>query len=293
MINLLVPTDFSDLSKVAIRYAIGFANKINAGVTLLHVVKMVSPPRASARLKMKALEQDLMDTAREDIDKLAEEFRPMLKEGLMLTTRASKGQDYSEQIKKEARRHRSALIIMGTRGASGIKKYVVGSNTASVIELSQVPVLAVPELGIFKDLGNVVYATDLKHTEKELRIIVPFLQRFDSIVHLVHVASSARQVPAIEKKIDAIVEKTGFRNVVVRVMVHKNVDEAIDQYVTGIKADLLSTFTTEHGFYDKLFNRSITRKIAFQSKIPLLAFKQKRSMKSLILALEKEPSSAA
>jgi hypothetical protein len=150
----------------------------------------------------------------------------------------------------------------------------MGSNTASVIEVSHIPVLAVPELGAFKQFGNVVYASDLKHIEKELNTLIPYLEKFDSTVHLIHIVKSLKDVSSVEKRIEQVVGRSGFKNVIVRVMVNKDIDEAIEHYVGVVKADLLTMFMNDPSFYQKLFNRSITRKMAFQSKIPLLAFRQ-------------------
>jgi nucleotide-binding universal stress UspA family protein len=275
MINILVPTDFSNLSKVAIKYAIRFANKIDANITLLHVVTHVDTPRAGLRLRFQSLEKELLKVTKEDLDALVEEFTPQVKTGHQLKAKIGRGSSFNEAVKKESKKLRSGLIIMGTRGASGLKKYIIGSNTASVIDVSHIPVLVIPELADFKNLRTVVYATDLKHIERELKILIPYVKEFDSVVHLIHVTTSLKQVTQLEKKIESFVAKTGMTNVVIRVMVNKNIDEAIDHYVKTTKADLLTTFTHEHSFYDKLFDRSITRKIAFQSRVPLLAFKQR------------------
>ncbi len=275
MINILVPTDFSALSKVAIKYAIRFANKIDGNITLLHVVTQIDTARAGLRLRFQTLEKELLKAAKEDLDALLEEFSPLSKTSHPIKVKIARGASYNEAVKQEAKRLRSGLIIMGTRGASGLKKYIIGSNTASVIDVSHIPVLVIPEFAEFKSYKTVVFATDLKHTEKELKTLMPYVTQFDSVVHLVHVTPSLKTVGQLEKKVDAIVTKAGYPNVIVRVMVNKDIDEAIQHYVTTVKADLLTTFTHKQGFYDKLFERSITRKLAFQSKIPLLAFKQK------------------
>jgi nucleotide-binding universal stress UspA family protein len=275
MINILVPTDFSKLSKVAIKYAIRFANMIDGNVTLLYVVTQVDTPRAGLRLRFQTLEKELMKVAREDLEALVNEFSSHNKTQHPIRTKIARGTSFNETVKAEARKLRSGLILMGTRGASGLKKYIVGSNTASVIDISHIPVLVVPEFAEFKNFRTVVHATDLRHTERELKTLIPYVKQFDSVVHLIHVTSSLKQVAQLEKKIDAIVTKTGFSNVIVRVMVNQDIDEAIEHYVTTTKADLLTTFTHDHSFYDKLFDRSITRKLAFQSKMPLLAFRQK------------------
>jgi nucleotide-binding universal stress UspA family protein len=275
MVNILVPTDLSELSKVATQYAIKIANKMDGNITLLHVINIIQPTRATMRLRLKALEQELVDVAKEDLEKMVKDIAKTLKTTQPVNTKIVKGASFNDTVKKEAKKLRTGLIIMGTRGASGLKKYVMGSNTASVIEISHVPVLAVPELGSFKNFRNVVYASDLTHLEKELKTLIPYLEKFDSTVHLIHVAQSLKTVSAIEKKIDAVVQKSGFKNIICRVMVNKNIDEAIDHYVEATKADLLTMFTHERSFYEKLFDRSMTRKIAFQSKVPLLAFRQR------------------
>jgi nucleotide-binding universal stress UspA family protein len=275
MINIIVPTDFSGLSKVAIKYAIRFANKVDGNVTLLHVVTQVDTPRAGLRMRFQMLEKELLKAAKEDLEALGTEFSALVKTQHPIKLKIGRGTSFNETVKSEAKRLRSGLIIMGTKGASGLKKYIIGSNTASVIDVSHIPVLVIPEFAEFKNFRTVVYATDLKHTEKELRTLLPYVAQFNSVVHLIHVTSSLKQVSLLEKEIDEIVSKIGVANIIARVIVNKNIDEAIDHYVSSAKADLLTTFTHEHGFYDKLFDRSITRKIAFQSKIPLLAFKQK------------------
>lgn len=275
MVNILVPTDLSDLSRVAVQYAIKIANKLDGTLTLLHVINVIQPTRASIRLRLKALEQELLNIAKEDLAILVGDVSKHVKTTQPIKTKIVKGNSFHDTVKREARKLRTGLIVMGTRGASGLRKYVLGSNTTSVIEVSHVPVLAVPELGDFKNFRNVVYASDLTHIEKELRTLIPYLEKFDSVVHLIHIASSSKEVSAVEKKIDSVVQRSGYKNVIVRVIVNKKIDEAIDHYVETTKADLLAMFTHDPTFYEKLFNRSMTRKMAFHSKVALLAFKQR------------------
>ena len=274
MVNILVPTDLSELSKIAVQYALKIVNKLGGTLTVLHVVTIIQPTRATMRLQLKSLEKELMDTSREDMEAFVKTITKQLKTEVSINVKVAKGTSFNDTVKREAKKLRTGLIVMGTKGASGLRKYVLGSNTASVIEVSHVPVLAVPELGEFKSFKNVVYATDLKNVQKELKTLIPYLEKFNSTVHLLHVTSSLKEVSALEKKIDGIVKKAGVTNVVCKVIVNKNIDEAIDYYVAESNADLLAMFTHDVSFYEKLFNRSMTRKMAFHSKIPLLAFRQ-------------------
>jgi nucleotide-binding universal stress UspA family protein len=274
MVNILVPTDLSDLSKVAVQYAIKIVNKLGGTLTLLHVVSLTQATRASMRLQLHSLEKELIDTAQEDLEFFVNDISKKLNIQQQIEIKVVNGASFNETVKSEAKKLRTGLIVMGTRGARGLRKYVLGTNTASVIEISHVPVLAVPELGDFKNFGTVVYATDLKHVESELKTLIPYLEKFNSTVHLLHVTPSLKEVAALEKKIAGNISKAGITNVISKVIVNKNIDEAIDYYVAESKADLLAMFTHDVTFYEKLFNRSMTLKMAFHSRIPLLAFRQ-------------------
>ena len=275
MVNILVPTDFSDLSKVALQYAIKVANAMDGNVTLLHAISITQPTRASMRLKLNSLEEELVKYAKEDLETMVHETKDHVKTDHPIQLKVAMGDSFNITVLREAKKLRSGLIIMGTRGASGVKKWILGSNTTAVIAVSHIPVLVVPELAVFKSFTNVVYACDLEHIERELTVIAPYVDRFKSVIHLIHVTKNPNAVSAIEEKIDTIIQKLGYGNVIVRVLVNEDVDVALEKYVMTVKADLLTMFTHHRKFYQKLFDRSVTRKMAFHSKIPLLAFKQR------------------
>lgn len=270
MVNILVPTDFSNLSKVALQYAIKIANRLDGNVTVLHVIDLNETVLATIRMNIST--KAMMQSAKQEMEKLLKDvakYRPRKE----IKTKIVRGTSFVESVQKNSKRLRSGLIVMGTRGATGIKKAILGSNTTSVIGLSHVPVLAVPEEAEFKNFRNVIYATDMKHLDKELSILIPYIEKFGSTIHILHILKNARDIEKVEERIEQAVKKTGYKNIVTLVTVDEDIDGAIDQYVTVSKADLLTMFTHELSFFEKLFDRSFTRKMAFHSKIALLTFK--------------------
>lgn len=273
MVNILVPTDFSDLSKVAIKYALKMAKNLNANVTILHVIIRIQPTRASVRFKLQSLEQEMDKYAKEDLGDLKAEVEKWNKAAIPVQVKIAKGSNFHDAVKAEAKKLRSGLIVMGTRGASGMKKVVVGTNTTAVIERSIIPVLAIPELATHTGYKRIVYAADLKDVDGELQRLKPYLEIFDSSVQIVHVVDNKTKVEGSLEILEAAVNKYGSKKIKFEVLVSKDVAKTIDNFVIDQKADLVCLFTRDHSFYDKLFNRSHTKKMAFQSKIPLLAFK--------------------
>lgn len=276
MVNILVPTDFSDLSKVAIEYAVKMANKFNGNVTLLHVIANVAVPiRSDLSSRIKMVARELIAKAEGDFVPILKQANKFNKTSNPIVHKIEMGDSFSAIVQSFAKKNRSGLIVMGTRGASGVKKYVLGSNTVSILGGSQIPVLAVPESAEFKSLKNVAYASDMKHLEREVKTMLPFLTIFDSTLHVFHVAEKGSDTEALQKKIKDILKKVDYRKSTVTVQSGKKVEGAIDSFVQELNADMLSMFTHEQSFFGKLFGKSMTKKMAFHSSVPLLAFKAK------------------
>jgi nucleotide-binding universal stress UspA family protein len=276
MVNILVPTDFSQLSRFAIKYAIKIANTLGGNVTVLHVITRTQAIRLSVGAKMRSGSTP-RNKALKDLETLIKTVSEQYNTSTPVKYQVVRGTYFASTLMKEARRLRSGLIIMGTRGASGLAKTMLGSNTTSVMEVSHVPVLAVPEQAEFKGFRNVVYASDLQNLDAELDILTHYIEKFGSTIHVIHIVPPDDDISASEAKIEAVVRNLSYRNIVSLVLVDTDIDSAIEQYVEVSKADVLAMFTHDISFFEKVFDKSMTRKMAFHSRIPLLAFRQASS----------------
>lgn len=281
MVNILVPTDFSQLSKSALKYAIKIANKLGGNVTVLHVMTMTRALRISVSEKILSPAHDMIGSAEAELEVMIRTLSEQYKATTPIKYDVVRGAYFPSTLLREARRLRSGLIVMGTRGATGITKTFLGSNTNSVIEVSHVPVLAVPEKADFKGFRNVVYASDLRNLEEELSILIRYIERFGSTIHLLHIVPPDEQVDAVESRIETVLKGFAYKNIITLVLVDNDINAAVDQYVEVSKADVLAMFTHEISFFEKVFDRSMTRKMAFHSRVPLLAFRQTRTERGL------------
>jgi nucleotide-binding universal stress UspA family protein len=161
--KILVPYDSSKPSEIALDHAIKIAKMYSissaadttVNVILLHVVKEIpSPPTFGAGLfkskktgDMITLEQYLKDITLEiktDVKKMLEEnidnYRNI--ENVSLQSQVLIG-DPSNEIIKFANDQKVNLIIMGTTGLGGVKKFVFGSVARNVSEKAKCPVMLV------------------------------------------------------------------------------------------------------------------------------------------------------
>ena len=276
MINVLVPTDFSVLSQVAIEYAVKMANRMNGTVILIHVMdRVVRPTRASLQEEAKAIAREASALARERFIPVVEEAERFNKTGNPIVVKIRRGRSFSNTVRLFAKRNQIGLIIMGTKGASGLTRFVLGSNTVSVMEASRIPVLAVPARAQFKNFKNIVYAADLKYLQDEIQTMKPYLKLLDATLHVVHVCNNSKECEKIQADVKAILKQVDYRKSTVMIKTGKPVDKIVDAYVRELKADMVTMFTHKRTAYENLFHRSMTKKMAFQSHVPLLTFKNR------------------
>ena len=139
---ILVPTDFSEASAVALRTAIRLAQTFHAAIEVFHVnidPSLVLPPPADVVMRPAAFERVLAENA-EKLEQVVAEVRQA---GVTCTSTSEVGRSYPA-IVEQARRSHAGLIVMGTHGRHGLSHAVLGSVAEKVVEYSPCPILVVP-----------------------------------------------------------------------------------------------------------------------------------------------------
>jgi nucleotide-binding universal stress UspA family protein len=188
-----------------------------------------------------------------------------------------KAGDPIEEIIDAAQKSKSQLIIMGTHGASGLKRILFGSNTSDVISKSNIPVLAVPQRYRFKKIKTIVYATDLTNTINELKHIIPIAKLLNATIEVWNLNYSydlnedKKQV--VGKKIKALSYKK-IKLIEQKATIEKTMIEQVKKYLVKSKPQLLVMFPEDKDWFDKIFISSKTEELANQIKLPLLSIRK-------------------
>ncbi len=166
------------------------------------------------------------------------------------------------------------LIVMGTKGASGISAAIIGSNTSDVIQSAICPVLAVPENAVIKIPARILFAIDNKGLTNAnvIALLTEISKSFQSHVHLMNVLDEGKMTTVDEAveglKLDHILEEVEhtfhFEN-------SSDKAHAIENYLNQHNIDMLAVVPRKNNFFDSLFNRSVTRKLTLHTKVPMLA----------------------
>ncbi len=271
MNKILVPTDFSEPSKVAVFYAAQLAKFLNAEITLLAVVNVNTSSQTV--MKMQRLEEAMMEGAQDDANQLIAEIREKIKGEVPIDYKWISGYPIHEKIEKFVIDHEMDMIVMGTKGATGLKKVLIGSNAAAVIDNSSVPVIAVPDNASFTGINKIVYSTDLVNVNEEIKTIAMFASLFDASISVLHVrpTDSVKKIDEAEATAD-LVKQTKYPKISFAISRNNHIAEAVEEFSIEQNADLLVMFTHKLDFYEKLFGKSVTRQMAFHGNIPMLTF---------------------
>lgn len=166
MSKIIVPTDFTPVSEVAIRYACEIATYTKSEVHLLHIVH----------------EDDGMKEAHAQLTEQANRHRNA---GVNIDVIAKEGSIF-EDIPAIAESHGAELIIMGTHGLRGMQ-FLVGSNALRIVSETKVPMIIVQEgTQLSAKVTKVLAPLDLhKETKQKLRFAADVAERFHAEVHLI------------------------------------------------------------------------------------------------------------
>lgn len=136
--TILVPTDFSEYSDVALEYAVDIAKQNNAKIYLLHVIGVIRQCAADYCFDdetMKELEQKSIDASQEMIQKQMDKFK-----GIEIIPDIKKGTPY-EEILEEQQGKKMDLIVIASHGRSGLLSHLIGSVAEKVARGAKCPVL--------------------------------------------------------------------------------------------------------------------------------------------------------
>lgn len=277
-LQIVMLTDFSPLSMVALQFGARMSQHLDAEYTVINVVRLDGLPKSNIR--MKSIEKSIHEIAKKEGEELIQKISKFAKTGTKIEFKTLKGHAVGDAISRYTAKNNVDLVVIGSQGASSLKKLRLGGTAVSVIERSSAPVLTVPKFAAVWSFRNVVYASDLTNVDKELETIIPFAKQFNSRIRMVHV------VPAVDKKMEQkrqevyrLIQHSKYPEISFDLLIDDNIPEAIDKFIREHKADVLTTFAHELSLYDKLFGMSVTRTIAYQANIPLLAFKRRKKRK--------------
>lgn len=263
--TILVPVDFSDNSLKALGVAVFAAEKRQGKIILVHVVN-VSYDFAT---ESAAVLDSHFKEAESRLKVLSDKYRST---DIDLEHEVLTGNP-SIQITKLAAEREVNLLVMGTQGASGIEKTLIGSMTESVVREATCPVLIVPAQADIARVKKVTLALEFAdHEEKFIDWIVDMTRRWEFVLEVLHVQTSSGfkeelAVLGMEKYLHSKYPDLEMR---IHTFYARTASEGLELYLQEHDNMILVMCHQHQNLWEQVFQKSQSIQMAYHTHVPLL-----------------------
>lgn len=271
--NILVPVDFSNCSKNALKIGIDLAKQHGSTVHLMNAIHIPAPQVdvTGGHVMVEPVFEDYEKRAEHEFEQLKIEFEPLNDVTYQTHTLVSV---VPEAVLTCIDEQSIDLIVMGTKGNHSTLEKLIGGTSADVVRCARVPVLLVPENVSSLKPGIIGYATDLGEIDdiNRLEPLLYFAQMTNAEVQVFYVTKSLEGMSSAKslqsQKISDYLSTVphSFHCVEDRKITH-----GIFEFIETHQLDMLTMYPRKHGLLDRIIKGSVTKTIAMDIHIPLLS----------------------
>jgi nucleotide-binding universal stress UspA family protein len=269
---IIVGIDFSKGSMHALKFAIGIANKANANVMLVHVMK---PHREESIFSDDRSE--LRKEAKKRMEEIIERHRFEMRTGkLMYKIRSGK---VDREIVNQAKYHDAYLLVVGTHGITGFEPLWIGSNAQRIVTGAPCPVITIRYgEGARKNVQRIILPID---STKESRQKVPFVaglaKSFNAEVMILGLVTSNAAKTLVTSYCQQVEKYMLGVNVISSINI-READNITDVALTFAKehnGDLIAVMTEQETTLSNLLLGSYAHQMINHAEIPVLTLRSK------------------
>jgi nucleotide-binding universal stress UspA family protein len=269
MKKILIATDFSKASEKATDYAFYLFSNTECEFTLMYAYDIVptSSPEMNFSLteEMYSRSKKEMQIRLDEIQKNNTKQYHTFKIELMPTSPSS-------AIQILNRKNNYDFVVVGATGKGD--DVLFGSTATDVVRNAPVNALVIPVETKLEPIKNVVLAVDYQAISSfnDFDGLKDILQRRNASLTLLTILKDGEQ----PSDLDGLMKfeyHDYFEDVkITDYFIHESTaEQGIMEYLSYHKTDLMVMLTRHHSFFDVLFNRSVTRRFAFNPTIPLMS----------------------
>lgn len=275
MISILFPTDFSENSMNAIKYALEFFKYEKASFYFMHAYQkeFYEHDALTSRDKYDEILEDVKEQSLKNLENLLNTVKEISPNPKYSYHTHSAYNSLVEEAKTMVEEKNIDLIVMGTKGKSDDRKIVFGSQTFQVLKYVQCPVLAIPSHYTNTQPKRILFPTDylIPYKRRELKLLCDLSASYRSVVDVVHVSRVDKLSLRQEDNRTFLKDTVCDTEVNFYTLQGNNVAKTIQDYIKKNAIDMLVMVNTQYSFLENMLFPSTIDKVSLDLKIPLLA----------------------
>ena len=268
MKTIIIPTDFSENSMKAFE----FTNDFFTGDNFNYVVATVYDIPHGGTSSLFSLMEQLRKQATQEMDAFMVELSKRYPKIHATAEKAVLQGGFTNQMIALSKDKSADFVVMGTKGATGIKEVLLGSNASSLVDSATIPIFAIPQEYVKSNIKSILLSYDGKALT-------------DNTVSFVGVLSRAFKLPIslfhVRKKADQPIQNWG--EIENKFNDHKiSLYEAFaETFEEGLKSEiadsnsLLVLVSRKKSFWNRLMHGSQSKKALMHFHLPMLVLPEK------------------
>lgn len=273
MKKILFPTDFSDVSNNAFIYALKLADSINAEIITMHAYQL---PQANYINVSEYLHEIYDVTELSNFENYKDEV-PILR-----SIAAENNLDHIKishalilgslipEIQKITEKEHIDFVVMGTKGATGLKETFLGTVATKVMNDVKAVVLAIPERCQYQPIKKILFVTQFRPEDVEaLKKVMALAKVFGAHIDCLRVvASPGTGKSDYREEWEKIVKN---HDIQLHSITSNDVEGIVLNFIDLHKINMVAMHVYHRNFFEKLFKVSLSKKLAFHVDVPILA----------------------
>ena len=180
---------------------------------------------------------------------------------------------FIESLRKHIKEKKVDMIIMGTKGASGLSKYIIGSNAGDVITKVKCTTLVVPENAKFKKIEEVTFPTDFS-LSNNLQILEPISkisEKNNAMISILNIGKKPPILNADQQKNKELLEDYFYdRKHNFYFLTNKKVEDAVQCFVESRHVDIIAMVAKNLNYFEQILFHTKVEEISYHTDIPFL-----------------------
>ncbi|WP_299396908.1 universal stress protein [uncultured Gelidibacter sp.] len=270
--SILIPTDFSENALSALNYALKFY--ANEACTFYFLNSYYYSNAQSRTFITSHFIATLKEVSQKDLVELKAKAEEENKNTQHTFEVIMSSDELVFAIKDSIKKYNIDMVVMGTKGATGIDKFFFGSNTVKTIQnVKDCPILAVPDNKSFVAPKNIAFPTNFNrpYDIKMLKDLQGFATMHDAHINILHINIEKSLSRAQEKNLDFLKDffkdsKHSFH----WMPAYATKSEIINDFIKDLNIDILAMFNYKHSIIENLTKEPIIKNIGYQPIIPFL-----------------------
>ena len=269
--HILLPTDFSDNAASAANYALKLYQNQPCTFYLLHTWSFSNTTNRTY------ITTTYIETQKEEAQNRLIELKDKIQ-----TQSTNKDHEFKtifstdsliDAIETAIKAHDVNLVIMGTKGATGAKEFLFGSNTVNILsKMRHCPLMVIPEAYEYTKPEQMAFPTDFnRFYGEELNFILQLSKLNDSRLRVFHINTQ-----------ESLSEKQNYNFSMLKAYLEDckhsfhwmpdlgSKEEAIKSFIEEFDIQILTMINYKHSFIENLIKEPVVRKLGHHTRVPFL-----------------------